>query len=195
MSAGEPLTPPLDADTAAAEPDAGGAAPAKRGLRRRLLAPLAAQLTQGVSPEVLARTLAVGAGCSMFPFLGTTSLLNLVVGLGLRMNQPVLQTLNQVLGPVHLVMIVVYVRVGERLVGATGSDRFSVVEVVTAFRDLSLGDFFARFGRAGLHALLAWGVTLPLLVGGVYLVARPLVAGFAAGMRRARTLRGNSEDR
>ncbi|MEZ6016174.1 MAG: DUF2062 domain-containing protein [Planctomycetota bacterium] len=162
--------------------------------RKRLLAPLAAQLTQGVSAEKLSATVAVGAGCSMFPFLGTTSLLNLGVGLALRMNQPVLQTLNQLLGPVHLAMILVYVRTGEWLVerfgGGVGGARFSVGEMLSAFRDLSFADFLAQFGRAGLHALLAWAVTLPLLVGAVYLVARPLIFAFA---RRSRAPREKTE--
>lgn len=156
------------------------------GWRRRLLAPLVAQLTQGVSPEKLSATLAVGTGCSMFPLLGTTSLLNLGVGLALRMNQPVLQTWNQLLGPVHLVMILVYVRLGERIVGATGNQRFEVGEMIRTFRDVPFAEFLQRFGRAGLHASLAWAVTLPVLVGVVYLVVRPVLVGFSARIRRAR---------
>lgn len=68
--------------------------------QRRLVAPLRAQLTQGVTPDRLALTMAVGTACSLLPFLGFTALLNLGVGLVLRLNQPILQTLNQLLGPV-----------------------------------------------------------------------------------------------
>ena len=65
--------------------------------QRRLVDPVLALLTQGVTPDKIAFTLAMGTGLSMFPFLGFTSLLNLGVGLWLRLNQPILQTLNQLL--------------------------------------------------------------------------------------------------
>ena len=62
--------------------------------QRRLLAPIRALLTQGITPDRIALTLGVGTACSLLPFLGFTSLLNLGVGLWFRLNQPILQTLN-----------------------------------------------------------------------------------------------------
>ncbi len=162
-------------------------APPRQGwLRRKLIGPLQAQLTQGVSPERLALTLAVGTGCSLFPFLGTTSLLNLGVGVLLRMNQPVLQLWNQLLGPIHLALILVYVRIGERLLGAGAEQRFSIGEMVRAFGELSFMDFLARFGRAGGYAFVGWLVTLPFVIGAAYLVARPLLMGLAKAAARVR---------
>lgn len=140
--------------------------------QRRVLGPIRAQLTQGVAPDAIARALAVGTVCSLFPFFGFTTLLNLGVGLALRMNQPILQTLNQLLGPVQLVLILVYVRLGEVLWRAT-DDRFTVTELMQAFRDKSFSDFVARFGWAGVHALTAWLLTAPLVMAAVYFVVRP----------------------
>lgn len=140
--------------------------------QRRILGPIRTQLTQGVAPDAIARTLAVGTVCSLFPFLGFTTLLNLGVGLALRMNQPILQTLNQLLGPVQLVLILVYVRLGEVLWRAT-DDRFTLADLMQAFRDKSLADFVARFGWAGVHAFTAWLLTAPVVVAAVYLAVRP----------------------
>jgi uncharacterized protein (DUF2062 family) len=155
-----------------AEPPPAGA---RRGFwSRRVVGPIRAQLTQGVSPDALARTLGVGAACSLFPFLGFTSLLNLAVGLALRMNQPILQTLNQLLGPLQLVLILAYVRIGEVIWRAT-DDRFTIADLVQAFRDKSIADFLERFGWAGVHALTAWLVTSPFLIALVYCVMRPLL--------------------
>lgn len=145
---------------------------------RRVVDPLVAQLTQGVTPDKLAATLAVGSGCSLFPFLGFTSLLNLAVGVRLRMNQPILQTLNQVLGPVQLVMIVIYVRGGEWLWRAS-EDRFTVTEVLRVFREASLGEFLQRFGWASVHAFTAWTLTTPLLIAAVYYALRPVMRRLA----------------
>jgi uncharacterized protein (DUF2062 family) len=140
--------------------------------RRRLVAPLRAQLTQGVTPGRLALTLALGTACSLFPFLGFTSLLNLLAGLALRLNQPILQTLNQLLGPVQLALILVYVRLGERIWREPGS-QFSVAEILRSFRDASFGEFLRQFGWAGVHAFTAWLVTAPLLVAAIFLATRP----------------------
>ena len=148
--------------------------------RRRILHPLVALLTQGVTPDKLASTLAVGAACSLFPFLGTTSVLNLGVGLWLRMNQPLLQTLNQVLGPVQLAMILVHVRIGEVVWRASDAERFGVVEMVRAFSELPFGEFLQRFGRAGVHAFTGWVLTAPVLAATLYLLARPVLRRLAS---------------
>jgi len=154
-------------------------APVRHGFwTRRVVDPLVAQLTQGVTPDKLAATLAVGTACSLFPFLGFTSLLNLGVGLWLRMNQPILQTFNQILGPVQLVMIIAYVRVGEWLWRAQES-RFTVTEVLRVFRDANLGEFLQQFGWAGVHAFTAWALTTPLLIAALYYLLRPVMRHLA----------------
>jgi uncharacterized protein (DUF2062 family) len=147
--------------------------------QRRVRAPLIALFTQGITPDKVALTLGVGSVCSLFPFLGFTSLLNLGVGLWLRLNQPLLQTLNQVLGPLQLVLILVYVRVGESLWQAEG-ERFTIGEMLRFFREASLGGFLQRFGWAGIHAFTAWAVTSPLLFVAVYYLTRPALRRLAS---------------
>jgi uncharacterized protein (DUF2062 family) len=142
--------------------------------KRRVVLPILAQLKQGITPDKIAATLALGTACSLFPFLGFTTLLNVGAGLALRLNHPILQTINQLLGPVQLVLILVYVRLGETIWRATG-DRFTVREMLSTFRDASFGEFLQRFGWAGAHALTAWMLTTPLLVGAVYFGLRPLL--------------------
>lgn len=141
--------------------------------RRRVRAPLLALLTQGATPEKLAAGIGWGVVCSLFPFLGCTTALNTAVAAWRRLNQPLLHAINIALGPLHLVMILVYVRLGETLFGATGEERFTVADVVRAFSDLSLADFLRRFGIAGLHAFVAWALTAPLLYLFSYYIALP----------------------
>jgi uncharacterized protein (DUF2062 family) len=151
--------------------------------QRRIVAPIKAQLTQGVTPDRLALTLGVGTACSLFPFLGFTSLLNLGVGVWLRMNQPILQTLNQLLGPLQLLLILAYVRGGE-LVWRAGDDRFTITEMLQTFRDAPFGEFLARFGWAGIHAFTAWALTAPLLIAAVYWPLRPVLRRLASALPR-----------
>ena len=146
--------------------------------------PVLDQLTQGITPDRLAATFAVGTTCSLLPFLGLTSLLNLAVGVPLRLNQPILQTLNQLLGPVQLALILAYVRVGESIWGADGA-HFTVGEVLRVFREESFGVFLQQFGWAGVHAFTAWVLTAPLLTAAVYFSLRPGFRRLAARRRQA----------
>lgn len=152
--------------------------------RRRVREPLVALFTQGVTPDKIALTLGVGTACSLFPFLGTTTALNLGVGLWLRLNQPLLQSLNYLLTPVHLAMILVYVRLGEWIWRAQ-DDHFTVAEMLRVFRDASLADFLRRFGWAGLHAFTAWALTAPLLVAVLYFSLRPALRRLASKTARS----------
>ncbi|MBT5904093.1 MAG: DUF2062 domain-containing protein [Opitutaceae bacterium] len=146
--------------------------------RRRIVAPIKQQLTQGVTPQRVTYTLGVGTVCSLLPFLGFTSLLNLGVGVALRLNQPLLQVLNQLLGPIQLLMILVYVRGGELVWGAT-ENAFSVTAMISSFAELSFAEFIQTFGWAGVHAFTAWLLTAPLLFALVYLPLRPLIERLA----------------
>ena len=154
-------------------------APPRRSFwKRRLGDPVRALLTQGVTPDKLAATFGVGTAVSLFPFLGLTTTFNICVGLWLRMNQPLLQVINYLLTPVHLVMILVYVHIGEWIWGTT-EDRFSIGDLVSTFRNNSLGEFIHRFGWAGIHAFTAWMISVPFIVAGLYYLLRPLMRRIA----------------
>ena len=145
--------------------------------QRRLVAPLRAQLTQGVTPDQLALTLAIGTTCSLFPFLGTTTLLNLAVGLALRLNQPILQTVNYLLTAAQLALILVYVRAGE-FIWRAAPVPLSIAQLFTEFRT-DPWRFLQSCGWTGVHAFTAWALTAPLLVAAIYFVTRPALRRLA----------------
>ncbi len=147
--------------------------------RRHLMAPIGAQLALGTSPEQLARTLAIGTTVALFPLLGATTALTFVMGLAFRMNQVVLHGLNQLLGPVQLLLILVYLRAGEWLWRAP-VDQFSIPEMVRAYHATGAMDFLRRFGLAGMHAVSAWVVSAPFVACLVYLAVRAPLRRFAA---------------
>lgn len=149
--------------------------------QRRLLTPLRAQLTQGVTPDRLAFTLAVGTACSLLPFLGCTTLLNLAVGLWLRLNQPILQTVNYLLSAAQLALILVYVRLGE-LIWRAPPMPLSIAQLLQSFR-ADPWAFLQRFGWTGVHAATAWVLSVPLIVGGLYFPLRPFLRRLAAVRR------------
>lgn len=150
--------------------------------RRRVLQPIKVQLTQGASPDQIAATLAVGTACSLFPIFGVTSIVNLGVGLTLRMNQPILQALNQLLGPLQVALILVYVRCGE-VVWRSAAHPFTLKEMLREFHARSLGEFLQQFGWAGIHALTAWLLTSPLIIAALYVSLRPAIRRVARRKR------------
>jgi uncharacterized protein (DUF2062 family) len=173
MTAATPLEPP------AAEPQKGF-------WHRRLVRPILRQLTQGVAPRQISFTLAVGGVCALFPFLGFTWLLNLLVGIILKLNQPILQTLNQLMTPIHLPMIFVYVRIGEWIWGAEDS-LFSISDLIQQFAELSFMEFLQKFGWAGVHAFTAWTLSIPLIFAAIYFSIRPLIDRLARARQTSQT--------
>ncbi len=149
-------------------------APRRSFWKRRLGDPVIALLTQGVTPDKLAATFAVGTAVSLFPFLGTNTVFNLGIGLWFRMNQPLLQAINYLLTPLHLVMILVYVHCGE-IIWRSKADKFSVIDVIRTFRDDTIAEFFQRFGWAGIHAFTAWLISAPFIIAGLYYGLRPVM--------------------
>ena len=154
------------------------ASPSASFWQRRIITPIRALLLQGITPDKIAFTLAVSTACSLLPFLGFTSLLNLGVGLWLRLNQPLMQLLNQLLGPVQLLLILVYVRVGEKIWHAAPMP-ISVSLIVQSFR-ADPGAFLQRFGWTGIHAATAWALSVPLIIAVLYYPLRGVMRKFAA---------------
>ena len=155
----------------------------KAFLRRRLVDPVLALLKQGLAPETLAWSLALGATLGLFPVLGTTTALCVAVGAGLRLNHPALQVANFAVSPMQLPLVLAFVRLGERFVGATPMP-FSIERLLFLFREDPLA-FLARFGGTGLHGILGWLAVAPLIGGGLYLALAPLLRVTARRMRPA----------
>lgn len=128
--------------------------------RRWLVAPVLAQLTSGTSPERLAWTIALGMVLGVFPIMGSTTLVCLAAGWAFRLNQPVLHVFRAVVYPLHLLLILVFIHLGEHLFGAPLLS-FSIPELMGKFKDDPLL-FFHEFGIAALQGVAAWLLIAPV---------------------------------
>ena len=125
--------------------------------------PLVAQLTQGFTPEKLALTIAVGSCIALFPLLGTTTLLCFLAGLLLRLNQPIIQLLNQALWPVHVPAIYGCVRFGEWIFNAPHVRlNFNMKDMHGISWETTL-HFWQKFGLTAAYAIVAWAIVAPFL--------------------------------
>jgi uncharacterized protein (DUF2062 family) len=111
-----------------------------------------AWLLQGISPQRLALTLALGFAIGCVPVVGVTTVLCALLALILRLNFPVIQAANWAAMPLQLVLIVPFVHLGKRLFPfCSGRAVHSGALLHTAPLDL-----LSRLGALTGQALLAW---------------------------------------
>lgn len=152
--------------------------PQESWFRRRILAPIAQQLKQGITPEKIALTLALGFTVGIFPIIGATTLLCALVGIALRLNQPVIQLVNYLAYPVQIALLIPYYRAGETLFGQPHLPIFSVTELVARFQAGPL-QFLVDYGMVGLYGVVVWALTAPLLIALLFFGLRPLLGRLA----------------
>jgi len=130
-------------------------------LQRRLVAPLLALLRQGVAPQKLALSLALGIVLGLVPVLGVSTALCALAALTLRLNMPAIQLVNYLLMPVQLLLIIPFLRFGEMLVNAP---RFPItLESGLALLSHGVIDAVRILATAIFHATLGWLLLAPLV--------------------------------
>ncbi len=147
--------------------------------RRWLVDPLLAQLRQGVTPQALALTLAIGGTLGIMPILGISTLLCGALAVWLKLNQPAIQLVNYLAYPLQLALMFPYYRAGEWLFAAEPVPLVSITELVARFQ-ADVGQFFLDYGAVGLYGLTVWALTAPLIGLALYGIALPLLRGLAA---------------
>jgi hypothetical protein len=135
---------------------------------RRIGRPILDLLRQGVTPEKLALSLALGMAIGVFPVLGTTTALCALVAFVLRLNLPAIQIVNYFVYPAQIALLIPFFRAGERLFGAPHLP-LSVTQIVAMVRESFWGA--TRFlGTTIWHGAVVWCFVAPVFAGSVYLV-------------------------
>lgn len=141
--------------------------------KRRVIGPLALQLRQGVTPEKLAVTVALGLVLGIFPILGSTTLLCAVAGFALRLNQPVIQLVNYVAYPLQIALIIPTYRAGEILFGRDPVP-LSFPYLFERF-NADFMQFLRDFGLIAIQGIVVWCIVAPIAAAGIYAGVRPLL--------------------
>ena len=161
--------PPPPGPEVAAEPTS----PPAGWLRRRVADPLLALLRQGLAPETLALTVALGVAAGLVPFLGAITTVAGLLALRLRLNMAAIQLISHLMTPLQLLLLVPLLRQGARLLGNAQEQNLSLTQLRHLFAD----DWRAALHllwRAELGALLLWLLASVPLVAVLYFVLRPL---------------------
>lgn len=152
--------------------------------RRWLVAPVVKQLTLGATPEKIAWTIALGLVLGVFPIMGTTTLVCLVAGWLLRLNQPLLHIFKTLVYPLHLALILVFIRLGERLHGVPLIP-FSIPQLLVRFKEDPY-QFAQDFGMAAWHGVSSWLLIAPVAAILIKLAVLPALRQLAVSLQRWR---------
>ena len=112
-------------------------------------------LSQGISPERLALTLALGFAIGCLPMIGIPTALCLVIAFGLRLNVPAIQVANYAAMPLQIALIFPFVRLGSWMFASGG--HAAVNEQMLAHT--SPMKVILASGSLASHAFGAWFVT------------------------------------
>jgi uncharacterized protein (DUF2062 family) len=139
----------------------------------KIVLPIIALLRQGITPEKIALSIALGAAIGVFPVLGSTTLLCAAAALILRLNLPAIQLVNYLMYPLQLILFVPFLDAGSRVMrtapialstkqvfGMIESDPWRLIKILWS---------------ATLGAMTIWVVLSPLVIGIIYIALAPLL--------------------
>jgi uncharacterized protein (DUF2062 family) len=138
---------------------------------RRLVRPILDLLRQGVTPEKIALSLALGIALGVFPLLGSTTALCALAALVLRLNLTVIQLVNYFVYPLQIALLIPFFRLGERLFRAPHLP-LSVPQIY-AMMHANMWNAMRSLWTTTWHAILVWCLLAPLLAAVVYAVLLP----------------------
>ena len=145
--------------------------------QRRLLRPIVELLTQGIAPEKIALSIAIGLVVGVFPALGWTTLLCLLVALWLKLNIPAMQLVNYLAYPLQLALLVPFIRAGEFLFRAPRMP-LSLPLILGMVKANVWHAITALWGET-VHAIVVWMLIAPVAVWVIYRVLAPVVRRLA----------------
>jgi len=131
--------------------------------RKHILDTLTQALKQGITPQKLALTCALGVVIGIFPILGTTTLLCLGAALLLRLNIPILQLVNYLVTALQVVLIFPFIQAGVFIFGLKPF-AYTRDQLITLFRN----DFWSLLKESGIFiaaGIAAWLLlSIPLFI-------------------------------
>lgn len=138
-------------------------------------------LRQGISPQRLALTLALGFAIGCIPMFGLSTALCAVLALGLRLNLPAIQAANYAALPLQIVLLAPFVRLGGWLF-SWGPRPGAGVGALIRLSPAHLAGALTGFAGQALLAWLLFAIpVVALLTGGLTLILRRVPVLATAG--------------
>ena len=111
-------------------------------------------LAQGITPEKVALTVALGLLLGVIPAIGTSTLLCALAAFGLRLNLVLIQVVNQLAYPLQILLLIPFVQAGQWLFRQAPLP-FSLAQI-TAMVRAGFWHAVISLWEYTLHGLVAW---------------------------------------
>jgi len=146
-------------------------------VRHRIVRPILDLLRQGITPEKIALSVAFALVLGVFPALGWTTLLCLIVAVRLRLNVPAMQLVNYLVYPLQLLLLVPFIRAGEILFRAPRL-ALSLPQILSMIH-AGVWQAIKALWVATVHAVAVWAILAPLAIYLIYRILAPLLGKIA----------------
>jgi uncharacterized protein (DUF2062 family) len=140
---------------------------------RRLAQPIFDLLRQGITPEKIALSVALGSALGVFPALGWSTALCAIAALALRLNLPAIQIANYFVYPAQIALLIPFFRLGEKLFRAPHLP-ISVLQIRVMMHS-NMGTAIRLLWITTWHAIVVWCLMAPIFVGVAYVTLTPML--------------------
>jgi uncharacterized protein (DUF2062 family) len=148
----------------------------RSAIYRKLIHPFVELLKQGVSPEKIALTVALGISLGVIPVIGSTTMLCTLAAVTLRLNLPAILLVNGVVYPLQLALLVPFLRAGAWVFHVDGP-HLSVGQIFNLIR-ANVWHAIITLWVATMHALVIWLLAGCVIGGMVYVILSALLRRF-----------------
>jgi uncharacterized protein (DUF2062 family) len=151
--------------------------------RRKVARPIVEFLRQGLTPEKLSFTIALGITLGVIPVLGSTVLLCTLAAFVFGLNIAAIQLVNWLVYPFQLALLIPFYRIGGWIFRTPPSE-LSVVHIVALIRT-NLFHAIATLWTVTIHAVVAWLLLGSIATWLLYLLLVPVLCGMRNQLRPA----------
>jgi len=142
-------------------------------IRRRVIVPILELLKQGVTPERLALSIAIGTVLGISPILGLTTWLALLICYFFRLNPVAMQLMNYVMYPFQILLLLPFIHAGEKLFHEPHL-RITVAQIQQLLHS-DIAFALKLLWTAIWHAMTVWALVAPIIVFSLYMVLTPIL--------------------
>jgi len=131
--------------------------------KKNVVIPFIELMKQGISPEKLALSIALGFIIGIIPFIGVSTALCAILALWFKLNIAAIQIVNYIAYPIQLIFYIPFIKAGEKILGYTDT-QFTISEILKLFE----GGFIPAvkiLWLANLQGLFIWLIiTIPVVL-------------------------------
>lgn len=138
-------------------------------------------LQQGMSPDKIAMSVALGGLLGIFPIPGISTAMCALFAMTLRLNHAMIQAVNYAVYPLQLLLVGGYIAIGNQWFG--GSETVASFNSLAALMRHDLWGGLQALKQLGLYAVAVWLVTSPVLAVAVYFISRLVAVKIQSALR------------